>query len=230
MSRRVLVLVRHAQASFGASDYDALSDAGHEQARVLGETLRARWPEVTRVVSGGMRRHKQTAEGALAAAGLKLPVELDAAWDEYDHTRVLAALDPRYADREALAQEVLAADVPARAFHRIFARALARWASGEHDDDYAETWTAFARRVGDALTGLHARDEPVSVVFTSGGPILAACQAILRTPTEEALRMGWALANGSITVLSAGDARWRLTSFNEHAHFTGERANLLTFR
>src|SRR3954451_8944505 len=30
-----LLLVRHGQASFGAGDYDALSRAGHEQARVL---------------------------------------------------------------------------------------------------------------------------------------------------------------------------------------------------
>jgi broad specificity phosphatase PhoE len=36
---RELVLLRHAQASFGAADYDVLSDLGHRQSLALGEAL-----------------------------------------------------------------------------------------------------------------------------------------------------------------------------------------------
>lgn len=35
-----LYLVRHAQASFGAANYDQLSDLGHRQSRWLGEHLK----------------------------------------------------------------------------------------------------------------------------------------------------------------------------------------------
>ncbi len=35
-------LVRHGQASFGAKNYDKLSELGHQQARWLGEYLTAR--------------------------------------------------------------------------------------------------------------------------------------------------------------------------------------------
>ena len=31
-----LILIRHAQASFGEENYDKLSDLGHKQARLLG--------------------------------------------------------------------------------------------------------------------------------------------------------------------------------------------------
>ncbi|MFP2905716.1 histidine phosphatase family protein [Pyxidicoccus sp. 3LFB2] len=44
----VVYLVRHGQASFGAADYDQLSETGLAQARVLGETLRPRLPARTR--------------------------------------------------------------------------------------------------------------------------------------------------------------------------------------
>ena len=37
----VVYLVRHGQASFGAADYDVLSDAGRRQAAVLGRGARA---------------------------------------------------------------------------------------------------------------------------------------------------------------------------------------------
>jgi len=37
-----VLLVRHAQASFGAADYDVLSEHGHAQARAAAAELRAR--------------------------------------------------------------------------------------------------------------------------------------------------------------------------------------------
>ena len=39
---RLIYLVRHGQASFGKRDYDALSELGHEQSRLLGRALAAR--------------------------------------------------------------------------------------------------------------------------------------------------------------------------------------------
>ena len=55
-------LVRHGQASFGKADYDALSETGFEQARVLGESLRARLPRPDALFTGSLRRHRETAE------------------------------------------------------------------------------------------------------------------------------------------------------------------------
>ena len=39
---RLIYLVRHGQASFGKRDYDALSELGHEQSRLLGRALAVR--------------------------------------------------------------------------------------------------------------------------------------------------------------------------------------------
>ena len=64
-----LLLVRHGQASFGADDYDALSELGHEQARVLGESFARRGIRPELVLSGSLRRHEGTVAGILDGLG-----------------------------------------------------------------------------------------------------------------------------------------------------------------
>ena len=58
-----LYLVRHAQASFGAANYDQLSDLGHQQSRWLGEHLALRGIGFDKLVVGDMHRHHQTMDG-----------------------------------------------------------------------------------------------------------------------------------------------------------------------
>ncbi len=81
----VVHLVRHAQASYGAADYDALSELGREQSRVVGVELARRGLRDPLVLSGRLRRQRDTAELAMAAAGLPGEPEVDGRWDEYDH-------------------------------------------------------------------------------------------------------------------------------------------------
>ena len=61
-----IVLVRHGQANSGATDeesYDKLSDLGHQQARWLGDYVREREKPFDKVISGSLRRHRETAAG-----------------------------------------------------------------------------------------------------------------------------------------------------------------------
>ena len=61
-----IILVRHGQANSAATDeesYDKLSDLGHQQARGLGDYLRDREAPFDKVISGSLRRHRETAAG-----------------------------------------------------------------------------------------------------------------------------------------------------------------------
>ena len=61
-----IILVRHGQANSQATteeDYDRLSDLGHVQAKWLGEWMRAHDQRFDHVVSGTMRRHRETVRG-----------------------------------------------------------------------------------------------------------------------------------------------------------------------
>ena len=55
-----LYLVRHGQASFGAEDYDNLSELGRKQAVRLGEYFRDNGQSFDTVFTGTLRRHGQT--------------------------------------------------------------------------------------------------------------------------------------------------------------------------
>ena len=73
-----LALVRHGQASFGASEYDRLSDRGAEQARALGVRWTADPPAA--VYTGPMRRQQDTARiarEAARAAGREVPEAIE---------------------------------------------------------------------------------------------------------------------------------------------------------
>ncbi len=225
-------LIRHGQASFGAGDYDQLSSTGIMQARVLGESLKQRTPQVDCVLSGGMRRHRQTADGALAAMGLARPVEDDGGWAEYDHVAVLAAHTPRWADQTRMKAELAATPNPRQAFQDAFAQAIARWVGGQHNDDYPESWAGFCARVEQALLRLRQRLAPsqTALVFTSGGPITAVVQRLLRLHDEQAFRLNWTLANAAISKLIYSRHGLYLSSLNDHAHFEGAHADLITYR
>ena len=85
-----IVVVRHGQASFGADDYDVLSEAGEEQARVVGRTLATLEPDL--VVHGSLVRQRRTAELAAGAAGWGAPLREDARWNELESLAQFAAV------------------------------------------------------------------------------------------------------------------------------------------
>ena len=87
-------LVRHGQASFGAADYDVLSERGQQQAQVLGQALARAQAGFAVVASGDLQRHRQTAQACLEAMGLAPAWRSDAGWNEFDHVRVITALRP----------------------------------------------------------------------------------------------------------------------------------------
>ncbi len=227
-----IYLVRHAQASFGAADYDQLSETGVTQAGMLGRALEVRRPRADRVVCGTMRRHHQTAEGCLPAMGLPARWDVDPAWNEYDHQAVLRVYDPRYAEPASMAADLAASENPRRRFQEIFMAAMDRWVSGRHDGEYEESWPAFKARVNDALGRLHASLAKTqgALVFTSGGPIAAVCGGLLKLSGEETLRLNSRLANAAVTKLVCSERGASLSTLNEHAHFEGEHAAFMTYR
>ena len=225
----VVLLVRHGQASFGTDDYDVLSETGWEQARLLGAWLAGRGVTPDVVVRGGMRRHRETAEGLAAGAGAagvawSAGVEVDPGWDEFDHLGVIAALD----------EGVPAGELDRRAFQQAFERATARWTAGGHDADYPEPWPAFVARVGASLGGLRRRragghggrgqlGRP-----DRGGLCGARRPRRGRRGLRPALdRFNTVTVNSSMTRVVVGSTGRRLLTFNEHPHLEGDT---LTYR
>jgi len=206
-----LLLVRHAQASFGAADYDALSDTGRAQAAALAADLRRRGVPVDRVVAGSLVRQRDT------AAALGRAVETDPRWDEYVADDILAH---HSSTGERLEHGGTA--LSSREFQAVLEDALLAWIAADEDSPAAETWPAFAARVAAAL-----EDVDGGLVCTSGGVIAAVCVALLRAPPEAFVAFNRVTVNTGVTKLVRGRGGTSLVSFNEHAHLAPE---LITYR
>ena len=227
----VVLLVRHGQASFGSDDYDVLSETGWEQSRLLGDWLAKRGVAPDVVLRGDMRRHRETAEGMAAGGGWVRDIGVDAGWNEFDHLGVVATLD-RSGGIDLPADGAL----DRRGFQRVFELATARWTGGEHDAEYPEAYPAFVARVRAALDRACSAAGPggTVLVVSSGGPIAAACAALVDPAGEDpaAFARLWArfntvTVNSSVTRVVVGSTGARMLTFNEHPHLEGE---MLTYR
>jgi broad specificity phosphatase PhoE len=232
-----IYLVRHGQASFGAADYDRLSETGVAQARLLGDWFAGCNLRFAQAATGTLKRHRQTAEACLLA--LPEPLRPAAQWsvdrgfDEYDHNELMIRYRPEFADPEAANARLAQEPNPRRAFQAVFASAMARWMGGAHDAENAESWPAFRARVRSALQRVveAAGASQTIIVFTSGGPIAAICQELLGFPDERAAELNFALVNSAVTKLLYQPGRISLSYLNNFAHLerTGQ-AQTITYR
>ncbi len=227
-----IYLIRHGQASFGKAEYDELSEMGVEQSRALGEVLRARVPKVDAVFCGTQRRHRQTADACLGAYGYSEARQETADLNEYDGDEIVACYEPRYVDRQAMFAELSKTGNLRRAFQEMFTKAVARWVSGQHDSDYTEPWPIFRARCVRALDNMvqSLGGSKTALAFTSGGPISAVSQTLLRIPDAHAFQINWTLVNCGVTKVIYGERGKYLMTLNEHAHFEGERNDFITYR
>jgi len=221
----IIYLIRHAQASFGRTDYDRLSPQGEQQSIRLGEALAARGLKPHLVVSGAMRRHTRTAELALDTAGLTNPVIVDEGFNEFDHDEVIVAHKPAYKRRAVLLADLARTGHPARAFQEMFGAATERWTRSD-GDGYTESFQSFCRRSEDAVrrTADRLGKGETAVVFTSGGPIEAVVSRLLTGTDDLWLRLNPVTVNTAITKVVSGRSGLTLISFNEHAHLDGTDA------
>jgi len=221
----LLLLVRHGQASFGAEDYDVLSETGWAQGRLLGAWLVERGVTPSVLVRGDMRRHRETAEAMVEGAGWTgLASHVDPGWDEFDHLAVVGS----YPDLPE-------GDLDRRGFQQVFERATGRWMTGEHDG-YPETYAGFVTRVRGSLTAAASAAGPgqTVVVVSSGGSIAASCASLVDPDVHDPVgtsrlwgRFNSVLVNSSVTRVVVGSTGARLLTFNEHPHLEGDH---LTYR
>jgi broad specificity phosphatase PhoE len=227
----VLTLVRHAQASLFADDYDELSALGRQQARLLGEYW-ARWrADFDEVYCGPRARQRQTAEivgSACTKAGQPWPEPLVLEeLDEYDLGGILQVLAPELSQHDTTFAELLAsyqrdAAGPGRvrSFGKMFEALTLHWMRTPCPVEGVEGFRAFRDRVERGLG--HILEQPGSgrrvAVFTSGGVIGVAVRLALGAPDRAALEVNWRVRNCSLTEFVFTKERFTLDGFNALPH------------
>ncbi|MFN0185428.1 MAG: histidine phosphatase family protein [Aquabacterium sp.] len=206
-----LYLVRHGQASFGAADYDNLSDLGRRQCERLGAYLHERGHRFAATWTGTLRRQRQS----LAAIGTALPglpaVVEDAALNEYDSHAVLRATQP---------QPLAPATTPEgyRAHFRALREGLQAWMHGEVQPEGMPSFAAFQAGIAAVLEqALRWQDEDVLVV-SSGGPISTALGLVLDLKAPQVIELNMRLRNSAICALATTRRRHALLTYNMLPH------------
>jgi broad specificity phosphatase PhoE len=207
-----LYLVRHGQASFGADDYDNLSELGHRQSRRLGEYFAERGLHFDGLIAGTLRRHKQTMAGILQGMD-RAGAHLD--WDglnEYDSEALIATVHPGKLPRP---------DSPELYRHhfRLLRDAMARWMAGATQPVGMPSYADFVAGVAGALDHVRANHFGQNVlVVTSGGPISTAVGHVLGTRPEITIDLNMRIRNTAITEFAFTPKRHSLVSFNAIPH------------
>jgi broad specificity phosphatase PhoE len=236
-----LLLVRHAQASFLAADYDRLSPLGEKQARLLGEYWAQRKVGFDRIISGPRARQKDTAMIVAAAyknghAEFPDPLVMHE-FDEYEGEAVLKKCVPQLAERDATIRELYqafrasASAIEQRtSFQKLFEIVITKWVEGEVMASGVESWTEFSARVsrGLSLVTSGAKSNEQVAIFSSGGPIAVAMQRALNLSPRDTLRTSWMSRNCSFSDFLFSADRFTLSSFNMFPHL--DDGELLTYR
>jgi len=217
-----LLLIRHAQASFGAADYDKLSELGHAQSRALGQALKALGLVPDAVCLGAQRRHAETWEGINQALGHTAPPRILPGFNEFDFGGLLEA---RYAGRPR--PDNLHTD--RRAHFKALRETVLEWQRGEITDP-PESYAAFTARVRAARAEAMREGHETVLVVSSGGAIGQTVGEIMGAPADAMIRLQLQIKNCAMSRLIITPRAAHLSSFNETPHITAaNEARLLTY-
>lgn len=229
-----IYLVRHGQA--GTRDhYDALSDLGRRQSRLLGEYFVAQKTIFTSAISGGNSRQQQTAEEVRAAysqAGLDFPaLTTDEAWKEFDLDHIYRELAPRLCaddaqfrrDFEVMREQVRASrGKPEAEIHRRWmptdGKVVEAWVRKRYAYS-GESWASFRERIAGRRVAIQDGQARANIaVFTSATPTAIWVGMALDLDEKHIFALAGVLQNASFSVLRQSALDLRLFSFNEVPH------------
>jgi len=201
-----ITIVRHGQASYGTSDYDRLSPLGHQQSDWLGAHFAARDQRFDHVVSGTLRRHRET------LSGLRNHIRPDRiSEDPRLNEMSYHAMERAY---EAQTGEALP-DTPESAA-RYFVKVMQAWET-DALKGAPEPYSAFKARVLAAVFD-HAKEGQHVLLVSSGGPIGVAMRHVLGFGAEAMINVILRTYNASYSRFELFEGQPHLTQFNAIGH------------
>jgi len=217
-----LYLVRHAQASFGADNYDVLSDLGHMQSFALGQAIAAQGVRPDLWVIGDLNRHRETLAGIQLGMGMaEATPEIHPGLNEFDFTGLLNA-------RFGMGGGPKDMHSDRKTHFKILRETVLAWQRDEIANP-PEKWADFARRI-EAARRFIMREGPATVLaVSSGGPIGQMVASVLQTPDDQLIKLQLQVKNCSLTRFIFTQKACYLHGFNETPHITAETHQFLTY-
>jgi len=230
-----LYLVRHGQASFGAEDYDNLSELGQKQSARLGDYFRQKGLRFDAVLTGTLRRQVQTYDAIREGLQASIPagspqgeaapsgggaahkvasVGATLQWpglNEFDSEAVIAAVYPHKLEKP---------DTPELYRHhfRLLRDGLTQWMNGVVSPRGMPSYREFQLGVTSALDHVRKNFDGNVLLVSSGGPIATAVGHVLGTTPETTIELNMRIRNSAITEFAFNPKRHTLVTFNTLPH------------
>ena len=206
-----LYLVRHGQASFGADDYDRLSELGRRQSVQLGRYLAARGQRFDAVLTGTLRRQIGTWQGIAEGAGLQVPHVSWPGLNEYDSHAVISAVHPDPLPKP---------DTPERyrQHFRILREGLQAWMEGRVQPADMPSYADFRAGIVGALDHVRQNYAGDVLLVSSGGPIATAVAHILDAPAATSIELNLRIRNTAVSEFAFSPKRHQLVTYNTLPH------------
>lgn len=207
-----LYLVRHGQASFGAADYDQLSELGRRQCERLGAWFRSHGIRFDAVLTGTLKRHAQSLAAIETGLGTKHVAQAAPELNEYDsHALIRSVHDGPLPTVKSAAE--------ARVHFQLLRDGLTRWMQGQTRPEGMPRYSAFVAGIEDTLARVrehHANGH--ALVVSSGGPISMAVGHVLGLQPEGVIELNLHLRNSALCELRMTPRRFNLITFNTLPH------------
>lgn len=209
-----ILLVRHGQASYGAADYDDLSPMGAAQAEAVGSAMRAAEVRPVTVLSGSLRRQRDTARSLIQSAAWSSSIETDYRWNEFSYLGLSDGAGSMFGG------------VDSRSFQDVLECAMGDWVEGR-PTRFSEDFVDFDRRTRAALDAVADSGPGDHLAVTSAGVISWIAAVLLGGGVDQWVRLNRVCVNASITKIVHGRRGLSLISFNDHSHLSHD---LLSYR
>lgn len=215
-----LYLIRHGQASFGSDDYDKLSELGCRQAEALGEYLRDTGVTIDAAYSGELQRQRKTGELALSKQPGKIPLSIDARFNEVNNEEQVDALLPIVLEQNPSLQAALDEGLNnSKAYQKVIEGVFTLWTSEGFEHPGIQSWADYSGGVISALEQVMAENGSgkTVAVFTSGGTIATAVAHVLGVKHRGTYQFYEPVLNCSVTQLFYSRGKVSLSYFNDHS-------------
>jgi|TARA_R110002072_G_scaffold150253_1_gene298535 broad specificity phosphatase PhoE len=215
-----LYLIRHGQASFGAENYDKLSELGCRQAHIAGEYFRDYGIQFDAVYSGDLSRQRETARLAIASQPQEVPHHIDARFNEIKNDEQLKYLLPEVVKRDPKIQALVENNLKAsKDYQKLIEAVFNYWVTPACDDARIQSWANFSGGARQALQDVMQEQGSGKTIgiFTSGGTVATLVAQILGLSGEQTYQLYEPIFNCSVTQLFYNGSKVSLSYYNDRS-------------
>jgi len=213
-----IYVIRHGQASFGADDYDKLSESGCRQAQVLGEYFRDTGVRFDAVYTGDLVRQRDTARLALASQGTEIPCHIDPRFNEIRNDEHIEYLTPIVIQHNPFIKALIDKGLgQSKDYQKVIEAVFNYWVSPECTEMRIQSWVEYSHGVHQALRDLmQAQGAGKTIgIFTSGGTLATLVAHVLGLGPMQTYQLYEPVFNCSVTQLFYNRSKVSLSYFND---------------